>query len=133
MDEEKRREERSEEDEEEEEKEDEGTQRKRAQTTKQGKDKANEMEITKGYMHSHGKPRQPKETQQNKAGTLRYEQTTETWHCTKCDKKYSKQNARSAKSHANGHTRAEAKQKIENGKKPNTMHSKTKTRPDFGR
>ena len=64
-------------------------------------------------MNSHGKPRQPKETQGGKAGTLRYEQATETWHCAKCDKKYPKQNARSAKSHANEHTKAETKQRIE--------------------
>ena len=67
----------------------------------------------KGYMDSQGKPRQPRQTRDNKAGTLRYEQETETWHCKKCDKQYSKQNARSAKNHANAHTKQEAKQKKE--------------------
>ena len=63
----------------------------------------------KGYMNSHGRPRQPRKTQENKAGTLRYEQETETWHCAKCAKQYSKQNARSAKSHAVEHMKKEAK------------------------
>ena len=72
--------------------------------------------IQDGYMDSHGKPRQPKQTQENKAGTLRYEQEKETWRCVKRDKKYSKQNARSAKSHANEHTKAETEQRGEYGK-----------------
>ena len=42
-------------------------------------------------------PRQPKQTQENKAGTLRFEQETETWHCKKCAKQYSERNARSTK------------------------------------
>ena len=51
-------------------------------------------------MSSLGKPRQPKETQENKDGTLRYEHETNTWQCTRCDKNYSIQNARSARSHS---------------------------------
>ena len=71
--------------------------------TDNGDKKDNKGDMRKGYMNAHGKPRQPKETLENKAGTLRYEHETETWHCTKRDKKYPKQNARSAKSHANEH------------------------------
>ena len=39
-----------------------------------------------GYMMTSGKPRQPRKTQENKTGTLRYEHETETWHCAKCSK-----------------------------------------------
>ena len=63
----------------------------------------------KGYMAAKGKPTQPRKTQDNKAGTLRYEQETETWHCTKCPKTYSKHNAVRAKSHAAAHTKEEKK------------------------
>ena len=63
----------------------------------------------KGYMAAKGKPRKPRKTQENKAKTLRYEQETETWHCTKCPKTYSKHNAISAKSHAAVHTKEEKK------------------------
>ena len=80
------------------------TQQNRKRPTKQRKHKVDETELSKGHMHSHVEPRQPKETQQNKTGTLRYEKETETWHWTKCDKNYPKQNARSAKSHAIAHT-----------------------------
>merc|ERR1712112_755639 len=66
----------------------------------------------KGYMDSHGRPRQPRQTQENKAGTLRYEYETETWHCEKCGKQYSEQNARSAKSHATEHMKQAAKLKV---------------------
>ena len=60
-----------------------------------------------GYTTSLGEPRQPKATQENKTGTLRYEQETETWHCAKCDKSYTSQNARSARTHAEEHTKTE--------------------------
>ena len=62
---------------------------------------------TMGYMASLGKPRQPKTTQENKTGTLRYEHETETWHCAKCDKSYTNQNARSARAQAAEHTKTE--------------------------
>merc|ERR1712226_372593 len=63
----------------------------------------------KGYMTTKGKPRQPRKTQENKAKTLRYEQETETWPCTKCPRTYSKRNAISAKVHASAHTKEEKK------------------------
>ena len=43
-----------------------------------------------GYMNSHGKPRQPKETQMDQARTLLFDKITETWQCLKCEKKYTK-------------------------------------------
>ena len=64
-------------------------------------------------MSSRGKPRQPRTTQENKDGTLRYEHETNTWQCARCGKNYSGQNARSAQSHAAAHTRAEKKQREE--------------------
>ena len=48
----------------------ESTQQNGKRPTKQRKYKVDETELSKGYMHSNGKPRQPKETQQNKTGTL---------------------------------------------------------------
>ena len=62
-------------------------------------------------MTTSGKPRQPRKTQENKAGTLRYEHETETWHCTKCPKIYSKHNAASAKIHVTAHTKADRKKR----------------------
>ena len=62
-------------------------------------------------MTTSGKPRQPRKTQENKAGTLRYEHETETWHCAKCSKVYSKHNAVSAKSHVAAHTKADKRKK----------------------
>ena len=64
-----------------------------------------------GFMTSLGKPRQPRTTQENKTGTLRYEQETETRHCAKCGKIYSRHNARSARNHEAEHTKAEKQQK----------------------
>ena len=69
-----------------------------------------------GYMTSLGGQRQPKTTQGNKKGTLRYEQETETWHCAKCDKSYTNHNAKSARRHAAEHTKAEKKQLEQMGK-----------------
>ena len=69
-----------------------------------------------GYMTSLGTPRQPKTTQENRTGTLRYEQETETWQCTKCDKNYTNQNARSARCHAAEHAKAEKNHQEEMGK-----------------
>ena len=60
-------------------------------------------------MTAEGKPRRPGKTKENKTGTLRYEQETETWHCGKRPKEYSKRNAVSAKSHAAAHTKEEKK------------------------
>ena len=80
-----------------------------------------------GYMGSIGKPRQPKTTQARKKGTLRYKQETETWRFTKCDKRYTIQNARSARIHASEHTKAEKKQKEQRGK-PDTALRPTKPR-----
>ena len=42
-----------------------------------------------GYMAKPGQPRQPR-TQENKKGTLRYEEETETWNCTRCAKSFAK-------------------------------------------
>ena len=86
---------------------DEASQKQEAEKIDSKNKNSSEKEPEKGYMDSHGKPRQPKETQENKACALRYEHETETWHCAKRDKKYPKQNAGSAKSQANEHTKVE--------------------------
>ena len=57
-----------------------------------------------GYMAKPGRPRQPKRTQENKKGTLRYEVETETWNCTKCEKSCTKIDARRATMHVAAHT-----------------------------
>ena len=67
----------------------------------------------KGYMSSLWKPRQPRTTQENKDGALRYGHETNTWQCARCAKNYSGQNARSARIHAAAHTRAEKKRREE--------------------
>ena len=74
----------------------------------------------KGYMSSLGKPRQPRTTQENKDGTLRYGHETNTWQCESCGENYSGQNARRARSHAAGHTRPEKKRLDE--KEENIIH-----------
>ena len=81
-----------------------------------------------GYMTSIGKPRQPKTTRENKKGTLRYEQETETWHCTKCDKSYTNHDATSARSHAAEHTKADKRKQSQTEKKPTTSLCPTKPR-----
>jgi len=94
----------------------ESTQQQRKPQTKHRKYKINETEMAHGYMNSHGKPRQPKETQMNQAMTLLYDKETKTWQCLKCEKKYMKQNARSARSHATAHKKKEEKERIDKGK-----------------
>ena len=86
------------------------TQQQRKPQTKQKKHKIDEAEITHGYMNSSGKPRQPKETQMNQAKTLLYDKETETWKYLKYEKKYTKQNARRARSHATAHKKKEEKE-----------------------
>ena len=59
-----------------------------------------------GYMAKPGQPRQPKK-QENRKGTLRYGEETETWNCTKCEKSFTKIDARRATMHVASHTKAE--------------------------
>ena len=66
----------------------ESTQQQRKPQTKHWKRKIDETEMANGYMNSHGKPRQPKETQMNQAKTLLYDKETETWQCLKCENIY---------------------------------------------
>ena len=89
------------------------TRQQRKPQTKCKKHKIDETEMTDGYMNSYGKPRQPKETQMNQEKTLLYDKITETWQCLKCEKKYPKQNARSAKGHAIAHKKKEDKERTE--------------------
>ena len=91
----------------------ENTRQQRKPQAKCKKKKIGEAEMTDGYMNSYGKPRQPKATQMNQARTLLYDKTTETWQCLKCEKKYPKQNARSARSHAIAHKKKEDKERTE--------------------
>ena len=87
----------------------------------------------KGYMAAKGKPRQPRKTQDNKMKTLRYEQETETWHCTKCPKKYSKRNAVSTKSHASAHTKEEKKtEQLAMKKHEEKKQTRTKMNSGYG-
>ena len=69
-----------------------------------------------GYMAKPGQPRQPKKHRSAKKGTLRYEEETATWNCTKCEKSFAHINERSAIRHAEEHTKAERKQKEQSEK-----------------
>ena len=61
----------------------------------------------RGYMAKPGHPRQTKKTQENERRAIRYEEETATWNCTKCEKRFTQINARSAIRHAIAHTKAE--------------------------
>ena len=82
-------------------------------------------------MTTSGKPRQPRKTQENKTGTLRYEHETETWHCAKCPKVYSKHNAVSAKSHVAAHTKADKrKEKLRKRKRDEKKQRRIRTKAE---
>ena len=79
----------------------------------------------------HGLTGKTKTTKNNAAeqNNRKYEHETETWHCAKCDKSYTSQNARSARAHAEEHTK-QKKKREEQGK---TSYSNTirKTRMEY--
>ena len=65
--------------------------------------------------------------QMNKARAQLYDIETETWLCLKCEKKYTKQNARSARSHATERKNKEGNERTDKGKRY-SEHDRNKTR-----
>ena len=52
----------------------------------------------------------PWQSRENSNGALRYDAETETWHCAKCERIFTTEEARGATAHAETHTKAEKKQ-----------------------